>query len=75
MAKKPKVQKPHRILHSIGLFFSVLLLILGLVLNGLMLNMGPMIDTFLAGPVSDATPEQIQTALDEGKARKGGRPC
>lgn len=67
MAKKEKVRKPHGILHSIGLFLSCLLLIIGIVLNGVMLSMGSMIDAFIAAPKSDASPEQIQLALEEGK--------
>ncbi len=66
MAKK--VKKSLKLLRGVGLGLSCLLLILGLILNYVMLTMGPMIDAFLAGPVSDASREEIQEARQAGKA-------
>ena len=47
MSKQPKVKKPHGIRHGIGLFFSVLLLILGIALNIAWGMLGPMAETFV----------------------------
>ena len=43
---KQKVKKPHGIRHSIGLFFSVLLLVLGIVLNAAWGMFGGLVQTF-----------------------------
>ena len=60
-SKAQKVKKPHGILHSIGLVFSVLLLVLGIVLNIAWGMFGSLAETFM-GAASPQVSEESRTA-------------
>ena len=59
MSKQPKVKKPHGIRHSIGLFFSVLLLVLGIGLNIAWGMFGPLAETFMGAASPQVSEEGV----------------
>lgn len=61
MSKQPKVKKPHTIRHSIGLVLSVLVLVLGIVLNIAWGMFGAIAETFI-GAASPQVSEQSKSA-------------
>ena len=63
MSKQPKVKKPHGIRHSIGLFFSVLLLVLGIGLNIAWGMFGPLAETFMGAASPQVSEEDKVSTL------------
>lgn len=63
MHKQGSVKKPHGVRHSIGLVFSVLLLVLGIALNLAWGMFGSMAETFLGAAVPQVSEERKAAVL------------
>ena len=63
MSKQAKVKKPHGIRHGIGLFFSVLLLVLGIVLNIAWGMFGSLAETFMGAASPEVSEEDKSATL------------
>ena len=72
MSKQPKVKKPHGIRHSIGLFFSVLLLVLGIGLNIAWGMFGPLAETFMGAASPQVSEEDKVCRCGTGPSGGGG---